>query len=339
MEAVRAMYREGSIGPAMPYLDDEIVLDWSKSIGPYRGVYRGYDGAQGFFRTVIESFGQTHWEPHEPLRIRNRVAIGSRFTIRGSASGVEATALGGQVWTFAGGKVTRIKMHQSRGEAVRDMRAETLDEAHLYFVTDLRGGTERARPLVEAALAGGADVIQLRDRELDGDALAEGAALFREASSASGALFFVNDRPELAAESAADGVHVGQDDLGVSEARALAGDGALVGLSTHSPAQLDAAGSAAGDARADYTSVGPVWETPTKPGRPASGLGYVRYAAANAKLPWFAIGGIDADNVDEVVDAGAGRIVAVRAIRDAADPRAAAELLRRAAAGATTSSA
>jgi thiamine-phosphate pyrophosphorylase len=152
--------------------------------------------------------------------------------------------------------------------------------------------------------------------------------MFREASSAAGALYLVNDDPGLVGQSGADGVHVGQDDPGVSEARALAGEGALVGLSTHSPDQLEAACSAEGDARPDYVSVGPVWETPTKPGRPAAGLDYVHHAAANAALPWFAIGGIDAANIGEVVAAGAERVVVVRAIRDAADPRAAAGALR-----------
>jgi thiamine-phosphate pyrophosphorylase len=124
----------------------------------------------------------------------------------------------------------------------------------------------------------------------------------------------------------ADGVHVGQDDMPVAEARRVAGGDVLVGLSTHSPEQLDAA-LASGEA--DQLSVGPVWETPTKEGRPAAGLDYVRHAAqVAADRPWFAIGGIDLGNVREVIEAGASRVVVVRAIRDAADPGAAAAALR-----------
>src|SRR5439155_24618443 len=129
------------------------------------------------------------------------------------------------------------------------------------------------------------------------------------------------DRPELALQAGADGVHVGQDDLPVDAVRRLVGPDLIVGLSTHSPEQFDA-GLESG---ADYLSVGPIWETPTKAGRAAAGLDYVRYAAERAGTkPWFAIGGIDADNIGDVVAAGASRAVVVRAIRDAADPRAVA---------------
>ena len=152
---------------------------------------------------------------------------------------------------------------------------------------------------------------------------------FRRAADKHDALFFLNDHPELVEACGADGVHVGQDDLPVAEARAQAGAGALVGLSTHSPAQLDAALAAMGDARPDQISAGPVWETPTKEGRPAAGLELIRHARAVAgDAPWFAIGGIDGSNVADVLDAGAKRIVVVRAIRDAADPEAAARELR-----------
>jgi thiamine-phosphate pyrophosphorylase len=132
---------------------------------------------------------------------------------------------------------------------------------------------------------------------------------------------------------AADGVHVGQDDASVSEARAHAGPGALVGLSTHRPEQLAAARATIGADRPDYVSVGPVWATPTKPGRPAAGLDYVAHAAAGEEappLPWFAIGGIDLGNVADVREAGASRIVVVRAIRDATDPGHGASALRQA---------
>ena len=206
-----------------------------------------------------------------------------------------------------------------------DSRRERLRRARLYFVTDVRPGLEE---LVAAALSGGVDMVQLRDKEADDSALVEAASAFRRLCDAHGALFWLNDRPELLRACGADGVHVGQDDMPAAEARRLAGDDVLVGLSTHSPAQLD---EALGSGEADQLSVGPVWETPTKEGRPAAGLDYVRYAASAAgERPWFAIGGIDLDNVREVIAAGASRVVVVRAIRDADDPHAAAAALREA---------
>jgi thiamine-phosphate pyrophosphorylase len=180
---------------------------------------------------------------------------------------------------------------------------ERLWRARLYLVVEAA-----AEPVLEPALRGGVDMVQLRDKHADDETLLRAASRFRALCTEHGALFWVNDRPDLARAADADGVHV---DL-------------LIGLSTHSPRQFDAALRSG----ADQLSVGPVWETPTKAGRPAAGLDYVRYAAANgANAPWFAIGGIDAVNVGDVVAAGARRIVVVRAIRDAADPeRAAAEL-------------
>ena len=204
-----------------------------------------------------------------------------------------------------------------------DSRRERLRHARLYLVTDVRPGLEE---LLAAALAGGVDMVQLRDKSASDDELVRAAAVFRRLCDEHGALFWLNDRPDLVAECSADGVHVGQDDMPAAEARRLAGDEVLVGLSTHSPVQLGAA-LAAGEA--DQLSVGPVWETPTKEGRPAAGLDYVRHAAQVARdRPWFAIGGIDLGNVREVIAAGGSRVVVVRAIRDAADPRAAAAALR-----------
>jgi thiamine-phosphate pyrophosphorylase len=173
-------------------------------------------------------------------------------------------------------------------------------------------------------------MVQLRDKSASDDELVRAAAVFRRLCDEHGALFWLNDRPDLVEACDADGVHVGQDDMPVGEARRLAGSAdVLVGLSTHAPDQLDAA--LAADDAADQLSVGPVWETPTKEGRPAAGLDYVRYAASVAGgRPWFAIGGIDLDNVREVIAAGASRVVVVRAIRDADDPRAAAAALREA---------
>jgi thiamine-phosphate pyrophosphorylase len=201
-------------------------------------------------------------------------------------------------------------------------RRERLQAARVYFVVE--GGAPES--LLRAALAGGADMLQLRDKEASDDELLRAAALFRSVCDEHGALFWLNDRPNLVAEARADGVHVGQDDEPVDDVRAAVGEDVLVGLSTHSPEQLDAALATS----ADQLSVGPVYETPTKEGRPATGLGYVSYAAqrVGGSRPWFAIGGIDTQNVREVVAAGAGRVVVVRAIRDAEDPAAAAGELR-----------
>ena len=204
-------------------------------------------------------------------------------------------------------------------------RRERLRRARLYFVTDVRPGLEE---LLAAALAGGVDMVQLRDKTASDAELMRAAVVFRRLCDEHDALFWLNDRPDLAVACGADGVHVGQDDLAPEAARQLAGPEVLIGLSTHSSSQLDAALAAGA---ADQLSVGPVWETPTKEGRPAAGLDYVRYAAGVAgDRPWFAIGGIDLDNVREVIAAGATRIVVVRAIRDAPDPRAAAAALREA---------
>lgn len=179
--------------------------------------------------------------------------------------------------------------------------------------------------MTAAALAGGVDMVQLRDKSAVDDELREAAAELRGLCDEHEALLWLNDRPGLALECGFDGVHVGQDDEPVEAVRAQVGPELLVGLSTHSPEQLERALGG----EADQLSVGPVWETPTKEGRPAAGLGYVRHAAARAAgRAWFAIGGIDMDNVREVTEAGAERIVVVRAIRDAADPRAAAAALR-----------
>jgi thiamine-phosphate pyrophosphorylase len=198
---------------------------------------------------------------------------------------------------------------------------DRLAAARLYFVTDAATSPR----VLRAALEGGVDMLQLRDPTPGDDDLLEVAAVLRALCDEHGALFWMNDRPDLALAAGADGVHLGQSDMPLEEARELVGEDTLIGLSTHSPAQLEA-GIAAG---ADQLSVGPVWETPTKPGRPAAGLGYVRRAAARRPpVPWFAIGGIDSGNVGRVVDAGATRVVVVRAIRDAPDPRAAAAALR-----------
>jgi thiamine-phosphate pyrophosphorylase len=201
-----------------------------------------------------------------------------------------------------------------------ERRRQRLRSSFLYLCVGC--GDEE---VAAAALRGGTDMVQLRDKQAGDVALLASAARLRELCLEAGALLWLNDRPDLAVAADADGVHVGQDDLPVSEARAAVGPDRLVGISTHSSSQLDAALRS----DADELSVGPIWATPTKEGRPAVGLEYVRHAASAAgDRPWFAIGGIDGSNLGEVIEAGARRVVVVRAIRDAADPEAAARALR-----------
>jgi thiamine-phosphate pyrophosphorylase len=201
-----------------------------------------------------------------------------------------------------------------------DRRAR-LQTARLYLIAAERPGGRPLAEVLEPALEGGVDLFQLRCKDAPDETVLTAAAVARELCAAAGALFFVNDRPDLAATADADGVHVGQDDMPVARAREIVGAGRLVGLSTHAPDEIDAAD-------ADLIGVGPVHATPTKAGRPAVGLELVRYAAAHARVPWFAIGGIDDGNVADVLDAGAARISVVRAVAEAADPRAAAYRLR-----------
>jgi thiamine-phosphate pyrophosphorylase len=211
----------------------------------------------------------------------------------------------------------------------RDERLRRLRDARLYFVCEGLPDGRDPTPLLEAALRGGVDVIQLREKAPRcAEELVSLSDPFRRTAAEHGALFVLNDRPDLVAACGADGVHVGQGDAPVAEARAAAGPDSLVGLSTHSEEQLLAALGADGAARPDQVSVGPVWATPTKEGRPPTGLGLVEFAAREATLPWFAIGGIDPGNVSEVAAAGAQRVVVVRAIRDADDPEATARSLR-----------
>ena len=214
-------------------------------------------------------------------------------------------------------------------EAAGPLRRERLRTARLYFVCEARPRGGEPEPLLRAALSGGVDIVQLREKELPRREIERAALTFRRLCDTYSALFIVNDDPELARACNADGVHVGQDDASAGESRELLGPDAIVGLSTHSLAQM----TAAGEAPVDYISVGPVWETPTKEGRPGVGLELVSHAAQGAPHPFFAIGGIDPSNAGQVVEAGARRLGAVRAIRDADAPAAAAEALRAALGG------
>jgi thiamine-phosphate diphosphorylase len=211
-------------------------------------------------------------------------------------------------------------------EAIGPLRRERLRTARLYFVCEARPGGEDPEHLLRAAFSGGVDMVELRERELDRPALERAAATFKRLCDTYSALFIVNDDPELARASRADGVHVGQEDMAAGEVRELLGPDAIVGLSTHSEEQIRFAQALP----VDYISVGPIWETPTKEGRPATGLELISFAAERSQLPFFAIGGVSADNARRVVEAGARRLCVVRAIRDADDPAAAAAELRRA---------
>ena len=203
---------------------------------------------------------------------------------------------------------------------MRDRR-QRLEQARLYLVC-----AEIADAALADALAAGVDIVQLRLKGAGEDAILRAAARIAPLCAQHDALFILNDRPDLVAAAGADGVHVGQDDVAVAAARRTLGPERLVGLSTHTPAQIEAAGRLP---ELDYIGVGPVHPTPTKPGRPAVGTPLVTYAAEHTGLPFFAIGGIDESTVEAVAAAGARRIAVVRAITESADPGRAEAALRR----------
>jgi thiamine-phosphate pyrophosphorylase len=203
-------------------------------------------------------------------------------------------------------------------------RRARLAAARLYMVFDSAPRRHELPDLLRAGAAGGVDVVQLRDKILADDELVAVAHAARALCEQLGLLLIVNDRPFVASEAGADGVHVGQDDAPVADVRELVGEEMLIGLSTHTPEQIDTSDPAL----LDYIGVGPVHETPTKPGRPAVGTELVRYAAAHSPVPFFAIGGLDAENLAEAIDAGASRVCVLRAITDAADPEHSARELR-----------
>ena len=194
--------------------------------------------------------------------------------------------------------------------------------ASLYLVSRAETTAGPLANLIPDLAAAGVDIVQLREKEMNKDEVRDVAAPILDACRAAGIPFIVNDHPDLAAEIGADGVHVGQDDVPVPAARRTAGG--IVGLSTHSRQQIVAAEPVG----PDYIAIGPVYETPTKPGRPSVGLELLGFAAQHCRLPWFAIGGIDLSNIADVVAAGATRVVVVRAITEAPDPIAAAAALK-----------
>jgi thiamine-phosphate pyrophosphorylase len=205
---------------------------------------------------------------------------------------------------------------------------DRLAQARLYLCLDARERQGDLPEFLDAVLGAGVDVVQLRQKGLEATQELAFLNVFREQAAKHGALFAVNDRADLAYAAGADILHLGQDDLPVPVARAIIGPDPIIGRSSHAEPETAAAAAQPG---VDYFCTGPVWPTPTKPGRPAPGLPLVRYAAALASTrPWYAIGGIDLGNLDEVLAAGARRVVVVRALTDAPDPAAAAaEFARR----------
>jgi thiamine-phosphate pyrophosphorylase len=211
---------------------------------------------------------------------------------------------------------------------------DRLATASLYLCTDARRERGDVAEFADAALAGGVDIIQLRDKGSPGERQfgpleagqeLELLAALKGAARRHGALVAVNDRADIALAAGADVLHLGQDDLPLTVARDIVGADGLIGRSTHDTRQVSAA--IAEDV--DYFCVGPCWPTPTKPGRPSPGLDLVRTTAElRTEKPWFAIGGIDAQRLPEVLEAGARRIVVVRAITAADDPHAAAQQLK-----------
>lgn len=200
-------------------------------------------------------------------------------------------------------------------------RRERLARSRLYLVLEARPRGADPRPLLDAALRGGVDVVQLRDKELADQALVAAADPFRTACEEHGALFVLNDRPDLVEECGADGAHVGRSDMPVADARALVGPDRLIGTSASTAAELAAVGGA------DYVGV-TAFATPTKEDAVAGGLELLGDAAKSLDVPWFAIGGVELSTIGDVLAAGAPGVAVVRAIRDADDPETAARLLR-----------
>lgn len=210
-------------------------------------------------------------------------------------------------------KQMRYEVYTLESRLLTIQRRQLLDSARLYLVT---APSDDLLSTVEAALRGGLTLVQYRDKEADDLVRLRNAEKLRQLCHEYDALFIVNDRVDLALAVDADGVHLGQDDMPLEWARRMLGEHKIIGRSTHSPEELESA-IAEG---ADYVGVGPVYETPTKAGRPAAGLDYVRHAAAHCSIPWYAIGGIDTQNIHDVLNAGAERVSIVRAIMQSDQP-------------------
>lgn len=205
---------------------------------------------------------------------------------------------------------------QDRGQ--RSYVRHRLASARLYLCTDARERQGDLPRFLDDVLANGVDIVQLRQKGLEAGQELRYLEVFRKACAAHGALLAVNDRADVAYAAGADVLHLGQDDLPAAVARQLIGPEPVIGLSSHSAAETSAV---AVEPAADYYCAGPVWPTPTKPGRPAPGLDLIRFAAGlESARPWFAIGGIDEGNLDQVLAAGATRIVVVRVLTEAEQP-------------------
>jgi len=205
-----------------------------------------------------------------------------------------------------------------------DERRARLRRARLYLCTDIRDGSQDLSRFLGAVLGAGVDIVQMREKTADPAAKREAARVFRRLTDKHAALFIVNDDSDLATSCDADGVHLGQEDQSPEVARRLLGEDLLIGRSTHAPEEL----LRALDEPVDYLGVGPVRSTPTKPGREGVGLEFVRFAVANAPVPFFVTGGMNASTIPEVLRAGATRVVVVRALTEAKDPAEAVKELR-----------
>ncbi len=210
--------------------------------------------------------------------------------------------------------------HAAFDQATFDQRYQKLQQARTYLVTS---AVPNLLGVVKSALEGGIAIVQYREKTADDETRLQIARQMKALCQRHGALFIVNDRVDIAAAVDADGVHLGQQDLPMTEARQILGPEKLVGRSTTNPQEL----KRALDEGADYIGVGPVHATPTKPGKAASGNDYVRYAAQHATMPWFTIGGLNAENLEPTLAAGATRVAVVRALMEAEDPSAIARSL------------
>lgn len=210
-------------------------------------------------------------------------------------------------------KQLRYRVYSLESQLLMQNSRQKLEDSSLYLVTSPH---ENLVNIVESALQGGLTLVQYRDKTADDITRLSQARQLCELCHRYGALFIMNDRVDIAFAVNADGIHLGQQDIPISLAREILGSGRIIGRSTTNPTEMEEAISQG----ADYIGVGPVYETPTKPGKSAAGLEYIRYATQNCSLPWFAIGGIDSGNVEDVLSAGASRVAVVRAIMQESQP-------------------
>lgn len=245
-------------------------------------------------------------------RLQQSLRVLSEFA---QANGIEANM-------FEGARYESYTLEKIMFEELsKKIKKERIKNKKLYLVTSSMPSQDEFLDRVALALKGGVQIVQLREKAAPAKDIIELGIKLRELCSLYDALFIVNDRVDIAKITCADGVHLGQDDIEIKQARKILGDEAIIGVSTHSPDQA----KEAMDSGADYIGVGPVFETPTKPGKKAVGLEYVKWASQNADIPWFAIGGINSENLSEVLNAGVSSVAVVRAIMNAENPEIAAK--------------